>query len=95
MTDTATLLADLECVVQELSDRISALTDAVDALTDEVQWRNNQARDGNSRPQPFVLKSMPVDPCTDDWEINRVNRDGRPEHSAPKRQSSGTDTLFD
>ena len=95
MSDTATLLADLECVVQELSDRVTALTDAVDALMDELQWRNNHTRDNSPPPQPFVLTSMPIDPCTDDWEFNRVNRDGRTREPSKKRRSPGTETLFD
>jgi hypothetical protein len=95
MTDVETLLADLECVVQELSDRVTALTDVVDALTDEMQWRNNHARDGHERPPPFMLKSMPLDPCSDDWRINRVERDGLPEEAPSKHRSAGKGTLFE
>jgi hypothetical protein len=91
MTGTQTLLADLECVLQELSDRIAALTQAVDALMDEMQWRNNNVRDSGETPEPFVLKSMPLDPGSDDWQINRVERDGRP----AKRRSAGPGTLFE
>ena len=91
MTSAETLLADLECVVQELSDRVAALTQAVDALMDEIQWRNNHVRDGGERPEPFILKSMPLDPCADDWQINRVERDGRP----AERRSAGKGTLFE
>lgn len=95
MTGTETLLADLECVVQELSDRVSALTEAIDALTDEVQWRNNHARESGAPIRPFVLTSMPLDPCTDDWQINRVERDGRRKQPATQRRSAGKGTLFD
>jgi hypothetical protein len=91
MTAAETLLADLECVVQELSDRVAALTQAVDALMDEIQWRNNHSRDAREMPEPFILKSMPLDPCADDWQINRVERDGRP----AERRSAGKGTLFE
>ena len=48
------------------------LTEAVDGLTDEIQSRNRQLRDNAEMPSPMVLRSMPLDPCAKDWEINRV-----------------------
>jgi hypothetical protein len=95
MTSAETLLADLECVIQELSDRVAVLTEAVDALTDEIQWRNNHARDSGKLPQPFVLKSMPLDPCTDDWQINRVEHDERRPEQPVERHPAGKGTLFE
>lgn len=95
MNATETQLADLESVIQELADRVQALTAAVDELSDEIQWRNNQTRDHAGAPAPFALTSLPVDPCTDDWAINRVGRDGQP---APPRATNPTrnkQTLFD
>jgi hypothetical protein len=95
MTSAETLLADLECVIQELSDRVAALTQAVDALMDEIQWHNNHLRDGGEMPEPFILKSMPLDPCTDDWQINCVERDGRPQQRPAEPRSAGKGTLFE
>lgn len=51
MNGTETQLADLECVIQELSDRVQALTAAVDELSDEIQWWNNQMRERNAPPR--------------------------------------------
>ena len=93
MSVVETQLSDLTHVVQELSGRVAVLTDAVDALTDEIQWRNNHARDTGDTVLPFVLTSMPLDPCTDDWQLIRVGRDGLPREAPPQRPVKGT--LFD
>jgi hypothetical protein len=95
MSGVETLLADLECVIQELSDRVTALTAAIDELSDEIQWRKNHARDSGEPPRPFVLTSMPLDPCAEDWRINRVERDGSPKPEATQRSSAGKGTLFE
>lgn len=65
-------LADLRQAVEHLSQQVQVLTEAVDSLTDEIQWRNHQLRDSTEMPKPFVLRSMPLDPCAANWEINRV-----------------------
>lgn len=65
-------LADLRHAVEHLSQQVQVLTEAVDGLTDEIQWRNHQLRDSTEMPKPFVLRSMPLDPCADDWALNRV-----------------------
>lgn len=95
MTGLETILADLECVMQELSDRVEVLTDAVDALRTEIEWRNNQSRGAGETPEPFVLRSMPLDPCAADWQINRVGRDGRPQVVTPGPKPGAKGTLFE
>ena len=89
MTKVEEQLADLECVIQELSDRLSALTDAVDALCDEVQWRNNNAAPSGELPYRLTLTSMGIDPGSDDWKVNRKDRTGQPV-SAQTSQRPGT-----
>lgn len=64
---------DLYESIQQFGQQIAALTDAVERLCDELQWRNNERRkDGERSPPPFVLHSMPVDPTTDGWQLNRA-----------------------
>lgn len=64
-------LEALQDAVEHLAQQVRMLTAAVDELTVEVQWRNQNVREGNA-PRPFVLRSMPLDPCADDWMLNRV-----------------------
>lgn len=65
-------LSDLRQAVEHLTQQVQVLTEAVDGLTDEIQWRNHQLRDSAELPKPFMLRSMPLDPCAENWEINRV-----------------------
>lgn len=69
---TASELAELRETVERLQQQIQILVQAIDALADELQWRNNQSREQYSPAPPFALHSMPADPSTDDWRINRV-----------------------
>lgn len=94
MTKLQKQLADLECVIQELSNRLSALTDAVDALFDEVQWRNNNTADSENPPYRLVLTSLPIDPCSDDWQVNRTDRSGEPVASKSGDQPGTQGALF-
>lgn len=67
-------LSDLQTSIEQLAQRMAVLTDAVDQLFDELQWRNNERRRDREIPSPPpVLRSMPSDPTTDDWRINRVS----------------------
>ena len=73
---------------------MQVLTQAVDGLTDELQWRNNELRERTpSASPPFVLHSLPLDPCATDWAINRV----RPQPDSPTQPKSkpSRGTLFD
>ena len=72
MAGTDSEIAELRQAVEQLALQVQVLTEAVDGLTDEIQWRNRQLRDNAEMPSPMVLRSMPLDPCAKDWEINRV-----------------------
>lgn len=75
---------DLYESIQRFGQQIAVLTDAVERLCDELQWRNNErCKDGERSPPPFVLHSMPVDPTTDDWQLNRVRPDVSAKQAAP------------
>ena len=92
--DSVEELVELRESVERLGQIVQVLTQAVDGLTDELQWRNNELREQrSSAPPPFVLHSLPRDPCTDDWKVNRV----RPQ-TLPPEQPTVTrprETLFD
>lgn len=77
-------IARLRDAVEQLTLVVSALTAGMDELASQLQWRNNN-RPVSERysPPPFVLTSMPVDPITDDWHINRVKPEDVPEDLLP------------
>jgi hypothetical protein len=64
-------LSELRISIDELRDYIQILTRAIDDLTIELQWRNRQGNDGQFSPTTPVLTSMPIDPTTQNWQINR------------------------
>ncbi|REJ85933.1 MAG: hypothetical protein DWQ34_28150 [Planctomycetota bacterium] len=73
---------ELQQSIESLTQHVSVLTDAVDRLFDELQWRNNERRPRREfTPPTAVLHSMPADPTTDDWKINRV----RPQQSSTEQ----------
>lgn len=75
-------LAELQETVERLSQSIDVLTSAVDELTDLLNWHNNNSgRD--EQPEPIVLKSLPLDPTTDEWQINRAVADGNAGDAIP------------
>lgn len=85
---------ELGDAVERLQQQVSVLTQVLDQLVDELQWRNNELRDRTpSPPPPMVIHSLPLDPCTDDWQVNRV----RPETAQPPQQEDKPprSTLFD
>lgn len=65
-------LVDLAYAIERLTQRIEVLTSAVDQLTDEVQFANRNMQDARPPPEPVVLKSMPLDPAADDWQLDRT-----------------------
>jgi hypothetical protein len=71
MADRDKTLEALLDAVEHLAQQVRVLTAAVDDLTTEVQWRNRNLP-ASDIPQPFMLRSMPADPCADDWALNRV-----------------------
>lgn len=74
---------DLSASIEQLTRQINVLTGAVDELCDEVQWLSREWRKGREpTPLPPVLRSLPADPRSDDWQINRVP----PEEMAQMRQ---------
>lgn len=90
-------LAELRECVERLTQHVEVLTQAVDQLTDELQWSNNEARHrGHVPPPPPVLKSMPLDPTTDDWRINQhpAVKDGSADQPA-KTKTTRHGSLFD
>ncbi len=87
-------LAELRDAVELLQQQVSVLTQVLDKLVDELQWRNNELRERKPpAPPPTVIHSLPLDPCTDDWQINRV----RPETEQPPQPDNKPTrtTLFD
>jgi len=87
-------LAELCTSIVELRDYVQILTRAIDDLTIELQWRNRQSNDGHFSPTTPVLTSMPIDPTTRDWQINRHTPADLPPETPPVRQSR-RQTLFD
>jgi hypothetical protein len=65
-------LAELRETVERLEQRLQVLIQALDELAEEIQWRNRQQDHAASRREPFVLTSMPLDPCAGNWAVNRV-----------------------
>jgi hypothetical protein len=69
-------MSQLSDAVDRLQQQVAVLTQAVDELVVELQWRNNEMRDSTFSPPPHtVIHSLPRDPCTDDWQVNRVKPD--------------------
>jgi hypothetical protein len=69
---------ELAEILRELRDEVRVLRQVVDELREECQWANR-----NSEPLPlpprFHLTSMPLDPTSDDWEINRLKPEDLPD----------------
>ena len=78
---TAQALPDLQSTVRRLNQQMQVLVQAIDELTDEVQWRNNNEREASA--PPLAVHSLPRDPCTDDWRINRVRPVESPSEAEP------------
>lgn len=93
---TADELAALRQSIDNLAGLLQTLVHAVDELTVELQWRNNDLRGsrGNSPPPHVVLHSMPLDPCSKDWQINRVQPEP-PAGPQPAPAKQRPQTLFD
>ena len=71
-TDSSVELEDVVDAVHRLTEWVEQLAHAVEDLMVELEWRNNNASEVDRSPTRFVLTSMPVDPATQNWEINRV-----------------------
>lgn len=89
-TDPATddrRLVELSSAIEQLGQRIEVLTSVVDRLHDELQWQNNQRWGDRGCCPPPPLRSMPADPATDDWQLNRVSEETV---TALRDESTGT-----
>lgn len=75
----ASFTDELAEVTRELRDQVRLLRQAVDELREECQWANRNS-EPLMLPQPFRLTSMPLDPTSDDWEINRLQPEDLPEN---------------
>ncbi len=92
---TAQELGELRAAIDHLSDRIHVLTQAVDVLSDEVGWRNNQLRDDFAPAPVMPLTSMPADPLSEDWELNRVRAEDLPAELQVPGKNVQREGLFD
>ena len=54
-----------------LRDKLSTLSMVADELLTELQWRNNRVA-GTDQKRSFRLVSMPIDPTTENWQINQA-----------------------
>ena len=82
----------LDAVVR-LTERVDRLSIAVEELTIELEWRNNNSAAAEHSPTRFVLTSMPLDPATTDWQINRVQASDL--HAASSSKTASQQSLFD
>lgn len=85
-------VAELRSAIEQLSMEIQVLRQVLDELRDDYGWalQNSKIR---SLPPPFVLTSMPADPLSRDWQLNRLSAADLPPEpptSPPSRTS-----LFD
>ncbi len=81
---TGDRLQSLHDSVERLIDHVACLTAAVDELAEHVQWRNHNVTQADNSYRPTLrVSSMPVDPATDDWQINRISRHDLPAHNEP------------
>lgn len=71
---------ELAETVRELRDEVRVLRQVVDELREECQWANRNS-EPLPLPQPFHLTSMPLDPTSDDWEINRLKPEDLPDYN--------------
>lgn len=78
-------LGGLHAAIEELIQHVRLLTRAVDDLTTELQRRNNELRNDGRPGPPFAMTSMPRDQTADDWELNRLERDGTHRTAQPPR----------
>ncbi len=74
-------LQSLHASMERLIDHVACLTAAVDELAEHVQWRNQNVQTANSYQPTMRITSMPADPATDDWQINRISRHDLPSES--------------
>ncbi len=91
-TQGADLAAALDAIAK-LTDRVDRLSIGVEELTVELEWRNNNSTEAQHSPTRFVLTSMPLDPATTDWEINRIRPTDIEGSPVPTRNSQ--QALFD
>lgn len=80
--------------IERLAHQVLVLTMAVDELTLEIERRNQNVQDADM-PQPFALRSMPVDPCADDWAVNRVSPERVAQMRAELTRKSPAGRLFE
>jgi len=88
--------ADLRGLLEataKLTDRVERLSIAVEELTIELEWRNNNSAAADQSPTRFVLTSMPLDPATTDWQINRVQASDL--HALSSSKTASQQSLFD
>jgi hypothetical protein len=63
--------SDLLCAIRELCNQVRLLSTVMDDLVTEVQWLNRNRRSDDRAP--FMLTSLPADPTTTDWQVNKVS----------------------
>lgn len=67
-------IEQLSEVVSQLAGELQILVNALDELREEVQWANRNSADPVLSQGPrFRLTSLPLDPGTKDWQLNRVD----------------------
>lgn len=90
---TAEEIAELRQTVQRLLDHVALLTMAVDELTAQVQRDKREVR--NEQPAALPkLTSMPLDPATKDWQINRACAVDLPAHLQTPTRALSQRELF-
>jgi hypothetical protein len=82
-------LALLRQTVERLADEVRVLCDALDEASDHFTWAAQNDKLGCRAPLT-VLTSMPLDPLSKDWELNRLSAADLPSSPTVRRTS-----LFD
>jgi hypothetical protein len=83
-------IAELRLAIERLADEVRVLRDALDEARDEFTWAARNDKLGGALP-PTVLTSMPLDPLSKDWQLNRMSAADLPSDSPAVRRTS----LFD
>lgn len=84
--------------VEALASQVEVLRQVLDEIRDDFQWalQNDKLRSSHGHHgSPVVhITSLPKDPCTEDWEINRVKPEDLPSEPpvAPATKTSTKQT---
>jgi hypothetical protein len=84
--------SELLGAIRELCEQVRLLSTVMDDLVTEVQWLNRN-RTSNDQA-PFMLTSLPADPTSTEWQVNKVSATDLPEKSTTSK-TKRVESLFD